>query len=277
MVAIGKKNRLSIVKQVDFGCYLDGGEEFAEILIPARYVPKDSDIGDVLEVFVYLDSEDRLIATTEEPFAEIGQCAFLEVIDIGEFGAFLNWGLLKDLFVPFKEQRIPMLIGKYYTVFLYLDSTSRIAASSKLSTFLKEENEGAFTVGQSVDLLIASRSDIGYKAVINHTHLGIIHNNDILNPINVGENLIGYIKSIRPDGRINLSPQPKGEDLRDPLAKKILAYLESQGGSTTLTDKSPPEEIYKIFNVSKSNYKKALGALYKQNRILLEKDLLTLL
>ncbi len=274
---VGKKNKLTVVKQVDFGFYLDGGEEFGEILIPTKYTAKDLEIGDKLEVFIYLDSEDRLIATTEEPFCEVGKCAYLEVVDIGDFGAFLNWGLMKDLLVPFKEQRIPMLIGKYYTVFLYLDKTGRIAASSKLSTFLKEENSGEFIAGQSVKLLVASRSEIGYSAVINNTHLGVIHNNEILNPINVGDSFTGYVKTIRTDGRINLSVQPKGEDLRDPLTKQILAYVEANGGSSTLTDKSPPEEIYRIFNVSKSNYKKALGKLYKDNRILLEKDTITLL
>jgi len=277
MPEVGKRNKLSVVKQVDFGFYLDGGEEFGEILIPTRYAPKDCEAGDVLDVFLYLDSEDRLIATTEEPFCEVGKCAHLEVVDIGDFGAFMNWGLMKDLLVPFKERRIPMLIGKYYTVYLYLDTTGRIAASSKLSTFLKEENSDNFVAGQAVDLLVASRSEIGYKAVINNTHLGVIHNNEILNPINVGDRLTGYIKNIRPDGRINLMIQPKGEDLWDPLSKQVLDYIEAQGGSITLTDKSPPEEIYRIFNVSKSNYKKALGKLYKQKRILLDKDTLTLL
>jgi uncharacterized protein len=275
MVEVGKKNALRVVKQVDFGLYLDG-EELGEILIPTRYVPKDSETDDILDVFVYLDSEDRLIATTEEPFAEVGTCGFLEVVEIGEFGSFLNWGLLKDLLVPFKEQRVPMQIGKYYTVFLYLDKTGRIAASSKLSSFLLEENKGAFTVGMEVKLHIASRSDIGFKAIINNSHLGIIHNSELLLPIHIGENMRGYIKGIRPDGRINLSLQPESKELVTPLSKRILNYIEAQGGVIGLTDKSAPEEIYEIFNVSKSNYKKALGTLYKEKRILLEKDSVSL-
>lgn len=275
MLEVGKKNSLTIIKQVDFGYYLDGGEH--EILIPTRYAPKDSQIGDILEVFVYLDSEDRLIATTEEPFAQVGKCGYLEVVDIGDFGAFLNWGLLKDLLAPFKEQRIPMQIGKYYMVFLYLDVTGRIAASSRLSSFLKETNDGVFIANQQVKLQIASRSDIGYKAVINDTHLGVIHNSEILQPINVGDNLTGYIKDIRPDGLINLMLHPVGKDARNDLKQRILDYLEAQGGSTTLTDKSEPEEIYNVFNASKSAYKKALGALYKEKRIMLDKDVLSLL
>lgn len=276
MAQIGKINKLRVVKQVDFGFYLDGGE-LGEILIPNRYFPENIDLDDFIEVFVYLDSEDRVIATTEKPFAQIGECAHLEVVQMGQFGVFMNWGLSKDLLVPFKEQRIPMQVDKYYTVYLYIDVTGRIAASSKLSTFLKEENEDVFVAGQAVDLLIATRSDIGYKAVINNTHLGIIHTNEILQAIHVGDKLTGYIKGIRPDGRINLTMQPKGEDLRDPLCRAILNYLEAQGGNSNLTDTSPPEEIYKTFNVSKSNYKKALGRLYKEKRILIEKDQLTLM
>lgn len=276
MLEIGKKNKLRVVKQVDFGFYLDGGDA-GEILIPTRYFPKNSDVDEYIDVFVYFDSEDRLIATTEEPFAEVGKCGYLEVVDIGEFGAFLNWGLMKDLLVPFKEQRVPMQVGKYYTVFLYLDATGRIAASSKLSSFLSEENKGTFVANQQVSLHVASRSEIGYKAVIDGTHLGIIHNSEILLPIHVGDNLKGYIKSIRPDGRIDLMLQPLSKELMDPLSEKILAYINAHGGSITITDKSNAEEIYRVFGVSKSSYKKALGKLYKERKIMLEKDVITLL
>lgn len=272
MLAIGKRNALRVVKQVDFGFYLDGEDEADEILIPSRYVPKGCDVDDILEVFVYYDSEDRLIATTEEPLAQVGSCAYLKVVDKNNIGAFMDWGLPKDLFVPFKEQRVPMQVGKYYTVYVYLDVTGRIAASSKLSLHLPEENNGHFITGESVTVHVASRSDIGYKAVINGTHLGVVHNSDVLQPIQVGENFTAYIKDIRQDERINLMLQPKGEDLRNPLAQDILAYIKSQGGSISLTDKSSPEEIYNQFKVSKSNYKKALGSLYKQKLILIEKE-----
>jgi hypothetical protein len=277
MLAVGKRNSLRVVKQVDFGFYLDDQETTEEILIPSRYVPKDCQVNDILDVFIYYDSEDRLIATTEEPYAQVGSCAYLKVVDKGSIGAFMDWGLPKDLLVPFKEQRVPMQVGKYYTVFIYLDKTGRIAASSRLSLHLQEENNDYFTEGEAVNIHVASRSDIGYKAVINGTHLGIIHNSDILQPIRVGDSFTAYIKNIREDERINLMLQPKGEDLRDPLAQEILTYIKAQGNSTTLTDKSTPEEIYSIFKVSKSNYKKALGSLYKQNLILIEKERVILL
>lgn len=271
MVAIGKTQPLRVVKQVDFGFYLDG-EELGEILIPMRYAPENCAVDDIIEVFIYRDSEDRLIATTEIPYAEVDGCGYLRVVELGQFGAFLDWGLPKDLLVPFKEQRVPMQVGKSYTVFLFLDVTGRIAASSKLSAFLKEENKGIFLVNQEVDLHIASRSEVGYKAVINGTHLGVIHTNDILQPIRVGDSMKGYVKGIRPDGRINLALQQKGQEAWDSLSQKILDHLKEQGGSSSLTDKSPPEDIYKTFNASKANYKKALGKLYKEKRIRLEKD-----
>lgn len=276
MIQVGKKNQLRITRQVDFGFFLDG-EELGEILIPQSLVPKGSAIDDVLDVFVYLDSEDRLIATTEKPLAEVDTCGFLKVVGISQFGAFLNWGLAKDLLVPFKEQRVPMEVGRYYAVVVYLDITGRIAASSKLSTFLSENNEGYFDVGQKVDLLIAMRSDVGYKAVIENTHLGIIHHSDVFQPIRVGDRLTGFIRTIRSDDRINLALQPTNENIRELLPAKIMSYIKSQGGSITLTDKSPPEDIYKIFHVSKANYKKALGTLYKEKCILLGKDIVRLL
>ena len=277
MAEIGKKNTLRVLKQVNFGLYLDG-ENLGEILIPVRYVPQGCKVDDMLEVFIYLDSEDRLIATTEEPFAEIGKCAHLKVLSTGDFGAFMDWGLSKDLLIPFKEQRVPMQIGKFYTVFLFLDVTGRIAASSKLSSFLQEEDDGKnFIEGQIVNLHIASRSEMGYKAIINDTHLGLIHNSDILAPIHMGDTMNGYIKSIREDGRINLSLQASGGEAIDTLSKNILEFLEAEGGSSELTDKSSPKDIYNIFNVSKSHYKKALGKLYKAKRIKIEKNQVTLL
>lgn len=271
MVTLGKKHRLHVLKQLDFGFYLDG-RELGEILLPLRYAPEHCAIGDSVEVFIYLDSEDRVIATTEIPYAEVGSCAYLKVVELGKFGAFLDWGLPKDLLVPFKEQRVPMQVGKYYTVFLFVDATGRIAASSRLSAFLKEENKGFFLVNQSVHLHIASRSELGYKAVINGTHLGMIHTGDILQPIRIGDDVEGYIKGIRPDGRINLTLQQKGQEAWDALSQKILDYLKEQGGSSPLTDKSPPELIYQTFNASKASYKKALGKLYKEKHIRLEKD-----
>jgi predicted RNA-binding protein (virulence factor B family) len=276
MIEVGKTNTLRVVKRVDFGMYLDD-EQMGEILIPNRYVPIGCKPDDMLDVFLYFDSEDRVIATTEIPKAEVGECAHMEVASTGAFGAFMDWGLTKDLLVPFKEQRIPMIKGKSYTVFVFTDKSGRIAGSSKLSSFLKEDNARKFKTHQKVDLQIASRSDMGFKAVVNNTHLGLIHNHDILQPIKVGEAMDGYIKNIRQDGRIDLTLQAQGVEVMDLLLTKVLEFITAEGGTTKLTDKSSPEAIYKAFRVSKSAYKRALGKLYKAKHIIIDKDLISLL
>ena len=272
MIEIGKTHTLKVTKHVDFGVYLEG-DDLEEILLPERYLPEDEsawDIGQLLTVFLYLDSEDRPIATTETPLAEVGGCACLTVVGKSEFGAFLDWGLMKDLLVPFKEQRVPMEVGRSYVVYLYLDVTGRIAASSLLSRHLSEVNDGMFSAGQEVDLMIGSRSDLGYKAIINGSHLGLIHNNEIVRPITIGDEFKGYIGDAREDGRLNITLQKPSLKMRGELADIILAYLKDNGGQSHLTDKSPPEDIYATFHVSKSNFKKALGKLYKARKIMLE-------
>lgn len=275
MVQIGNSAKLQVIKKVDFGLYLDGGE-FGEILLPARYVPHDWEMGGWLDVFIYLDSEDIIIATTERPYVEVGQCAHLQVVDLTASGAFLNWGLSKDLFVPFKEQRVPMERGKSYTVCVFQDASGRICASNKLDHFLYEEADGKFEINQAVDLLIASRSDLGYKAIINGTHLGLIHNNDILVSIRVGERMTGYIKHIREDDAIDISLQQQGEEMRDLLLQQILDDLKMSGGTSNLTDKSPADAIFQRYQVSKSNYKRAIGQLFKERKITITKDRITL-
>lgn len=269
MVQLGKTNTLHVTRQVEFGYYLDTGDGGDDILIPNRYVPQKLFEGDAIEVFVYCDSEDRLIATTETPRVEVGQCASLRVVEHSPFGAFLDWGLSKDLLAPFKEQRVPMQEGKSYVVYVFVDATGRICASSKLDHFLSEENKGAFRMGDTVQLLIASRSDLGYKAVINGTHLGLIHEHDVLQPLQIGSRIEGYVKLIREDGLIDLTVHPKGRDAVDQLSARILAHLAEHGGESTLTDKSPPEAIYETFQASKSHYKKALGKLYKEGKLTL--------
>ncbi|MCF6197000.1 MAG: S1-like domain-containing RNA-binding protein [Emcibacter sp.] len=278
MLEIGKTHTLKVTKHVDFGVYLEG-DDLEEILLPERYLPADEDVWDIgqfLSVFIYLDSEDRPIATTETPLAEVGDCACLTVVGKSEFGAFLDWGLMKDLLVPFKEQRVPMEVGRSYVVYLYLDVTGRIAASSLLSRHLSEINDGTFSTGQEVDLMIGSRSDLGYKAVINGSHLGLIHNNEIVRPIAIGDKFKGYIGDAREDGRLNITLQKPSLEMRGELADIILAYLKDNGGQCRLTDKSPPDDIYATFHVSKSNYKKALGKLYKARTIKLEDGQITL-
>jgi len=276
MVEIGKINNLKVVKNLEHGIYLDG-EHLGEILMPSRYVPDDCVVGESLEVFIYLDSADLLIATTEKPYVMVDECAYLKVVDINQAGAFLDWGLPKDLLVPYGEQISPLKIGQSYTVLVYLDeSTSRIAATQKLDSRLSEEAQ-YFKAGQAVDLLIFGKTDLGYKAIINNTHIGLIYKNEVFQTLTHGEKLKGYIKIIRPDKKIDLCLQLPGKDARDDLSSRILEYLKNNHGVSSLTDKSSPEDIYEIFGVSKKNYKKAIGTLYKKKLILIEKDKITLL
>ena len=275
MINIGKKNKLQIIKQVHFGVYLDGGG--IEVLLPKRYVPKGCKLHDYLDVFVYVDSEDRLIATTDTPYAQVDECAYLKVVSVNRIGAFLDWGLSKDLFVPRNEQVKPLVTGKSYVVYIYLDhETDRIAASTKLRDFLNETSV-YYKAGQAVDLLICAKTDLGYKAIINNTHFGLLYKNEIFQEISIGQKITGYIKHIREDKKIDLSLQRSAGEERDALTAKILADLKQRGGISNLTDKSPPDAIYRQFAVSKSNYKKALGRLYKQRLIQIEKTRIVLL
>jgi predicted RNA-binding protein (virulence factor B family) len=275
MIKIGQMNRLKVVKQVDFGIFL-AGADFGNILLPRRYVPAGVEPGDELEVFVYLDSNDEVIATTLTPKAMVGECACLQVKEINEVGAFLDWGLPKDLLVPYNEQHKPMEIGRHYVVTLFLDPYShRITASSRLSRHLDERAYG-LKPHQAVDLLICGRSEMGYKAVINHRFLGLIFRDDAFRPLSYGERVQGFIKAIRPDRKIDLSLQPSSREGRQDLAAQVLQYLRDNHGVSYLTDKSNPEEIYRQFNVSKGKYKNALSSLYKERKILIEKDKITL-
>ncbi|QCU90913.1 S1 RNA-binding domain-containing protein [Thiomicrorhabdus sediminis] len=275
MAHIGYLNTLEVVKEVEFGLYLDGAN-LGEILLPKRYVPAGVAIGDEIEVFVYLDSQDRLVATTDKPLAQLGQVACLKVVDVNRTGAFMNWGMPKDLFVPYAEQRVPMEQGRRYCVYLYLDKSGRIAASSKLSLYLSEQSKN-FKAGQAVTLLIVSQSKMGFTAVIDGTHLGLLHHSDLIQPLKIGQQLNGYIKGIRDDRKINLTLQPSGAQAHDDLADKIIADLRANDGVSSLTDASSPEEIFQRFRVSKARYKKALGRLYKAKKIDLSKQSVRLL
>ena len=275
MVNIGKINKLQILKEVSFGLYLDGGG--VEILLPKRYVPKGYKIHDFLDVFIYIDSENRLIATTETPYAKVDECAYLKVVSVNNVGAFMDWGLMKDLLVPHNEQVQPLVEGKFYTVYVYLDhETDRIAGSVKLRNFLNETSV-YYKEGQPVDLLICAQTDLGYRAVINNTHLGIIYENEVFQEISMGQKLKGYIKTIREDKKIDISLQRPAKEERDGLMINILDDLKQRGGTSDLTDKSPPDAIYRQFSVSKKNYKKALGRLYKQRLIKIDKKQISLL
>ena len=275
MIYIGRKNRMRVVKVVDFGLYLDGGDH-GEILLPGREDPRTSSPGEWLHVFIYRDSEDRLIATRQTPKAMVGECAYLKVRQQNDVGTFMDWGLSKDLLVPFSEQAWPMNPGRSYVVYVFLDpQTDRIAASTKYSRHLNEDGSG-FQAGEKVKLLIASRTSLGYKAVINNSHLGLIFKTDVFQPLKFGQQLNGYIKTIREDGKIDLALQPASDEVRDQLEGKILDYLHSHDGVSKITDRSPPELIYKTFKTSKANFKRALGRLYKKRRVLIEKHQISL-
>ena len=275
MSELGKLNTLTVLKRLDFGIYLDGGDG-EEILLPRRYVPEGCSVGDELEVFVYLDSEDMLIATTETPKAEVGECAFLEVLEVNRIGAFLDWGLPKDLLVPFGEQQKPMQVGQSYVVYLYVDPASeRIAGSTKLDKFLGDTSP-YYKERQAVDLLICGQTDLGYKAVVDGGTIGLLFKSDVLKPISIGQTMKGYIKHIREDKKLDLSLQLVTREALDDLSKRIIAFITAEGGQTTLTEKSSPEVIAKQFGVSKSSYKKALGKLYKKRLITIEKTHLAL-
>ncbi len=268
MAKIGQINHLQIVKEVDFGVYLNG-EHLGEILLPKRQVPEDARLNQWLDVFIYLDSQDRLVAGTDKPFASVGEVEFLRVTDVNATGAFLNWGMPKDLLVPYAEQRIPMEEGRSYVVFLYIDSSGRIAASSKLSLHLNEYNpdKDGFTKGQEVQLLISSRSDLGYSAVINRSILGLIHVSEVLQDLRTGQKLKGYISKVREDGKIDLILQQRGNKGKEELVDKIISYLEKNKGFSKLGDKSNPEDIFQQYRVSKANYKRAISSLYKSRKI----------
>ena len=276
MVQVGKFNKLQVVKEVDFGVYLDGGE-LDTILLPKRYVPKDCGIGDWIDVFLYFDSEDLLIATTEIPKVQVGQCELLKVIDINNAGAFMDWGLPKDLLVPYSEQHKPMEVGYSYVVYVFYDHDSdRIAASTRLQDHLAEESVWV-KPKQAVNLLIAGRTDLGYKAVIDNRYLGLIFRGDAFRPLKIGERVAGFIKSIRPDGKIDLLISQATLQGDHALGEDIIRHLKTSGGVSLLTDKSDPDDIYRTFKVSKKKYKQALGTLYKSKRILLAPDKITLI
>ncbi len=271
-VKVGRTNILRVVKRLPFGSYLSAGSEKEEILLPKRYEPENIKVDDLIKVFIYFDSEDRIIATTEQPLAQVDECAYLKVVDVNQVGAFLELGLMKDLFVPFAEQETRMEKGESYVVHVYLDEHSgRIMASSKLDKFLLETSH-YHKENQAVDLLIYAETDLGYKAAIGTTYMGLLYKNETFQELKIGDKLEGFIKTIRADKKIDLSLQLASEKTRASLANQIIDYLKANEGVSDITDKSPPELIYQQFTVSKKSYKKALGALYKRKQILISKD-----
>lgn len=273
MAVIGRFNSLQVVKHTEFGLYLDGTQH-GEILLPKRYVPKDqpSEVGDWLNVFIYLDSDDRLIATTQTPKVQVGGFASLKVVEINRIGLFLDWGLPKDLLLPHSEEKRPLQVGDYCVVYVYLDKrTNRITATARLDRQL-DNLPPRYSVGQAVDLLVVERTEMGFKAIIEGKHWGLIHKNEAFKFLRSGMREQGYIKELRADGKIALSLQPVGAEAAVELSQQILARLLEAGGSLPLSDKSSPEDIHRLFGVSKGTFKKAIGGLYKKGLILIHPE-----
>ncbi len=270
MISIGQIVELEVIKAVDFGFYLDA-KDLGEVLLPLKYAPSDLVEGDTIEVFLYLDSEGRPVATNQEPKAVVGEFAYLKVVDTSAVGAFLDWGLDKDVLVPFAEQHRPMEVGHSYLVYIYIGIDGRITASSKIDKFLDDEKPHNFKPQQAVNLIIANSTDLGYKAIINHSHWGVLYKNEVHQRLSFGQSKKGFIKHIRPDGKIDLSLQG-GQETRDKYAKIILNYLRKQNGFAPVHDKSDPQLISDLFGMSKGAFKRAIGGLYRQKIISIEKD-----
>jgi len=274
---LGEKNTLKAAWRVDFGMYLEGGGYDGKILLPERYVPEDLKVGDEIEVFLYLDNEERLIATTLEPKAMVGDFAYLEVSWVNEYGAFLDWGLMKDLFCPFREQKRRMEKGRSYIVHVHIDEESyRIMASAKIEKFLSpvplpgrydNKEDAPLKVDQEVDLLIWQKTDLGFKVIIDNKYGGLLYDTQVFRDIHTGDRVKGFISRIRPDGKVDCVLQRSGRQHTVDFADRLLRYLETQGGRCRLGDKSDAEEIKEQFGVSKRTYKQAVGDLYKRRLI----------
>ncbi len=268
MIKAGQFNQLKVIHEVPFGVYLDG-DEWGDILLPSRVVPRGTKVNDLLDVFIYFDSEDKVIATTLRPRAILDTCACLKVIDVNAVGAFLDWGLDKDLLVPRPEQQRPMETGKSYIVYLKLDNKGRIIASSKIDHFL-DKTPADYKPWDEVDVLVGQSTELGTKVIINDQHWGLIHTTDIFQTLSYGKRLRGFIKAVRADGKIDVALRKMGQGGVVDLAGRILADLSRSGGFLPLHDKSSSLEIMRTFGESKKNFKRAIGQLYKQGDIDIE-------
>lgn len=275
-IQLGKYNQLDVVKEVDFGMYLDGGED-GEILLPKRYVPEGCRPGDMLNVFIYLDMDERLVATTLHPYVQVGEFACLEVAWVNQFGAFLDWGLMKDLFVPFREQKMKMVKGNRYIVHVHLDEESyRIVASAKVERYLSKERP-VYRAGEEVEVLVWQKTDLGFKVIADNRFSGMLFHNEIFQTVEVGMKLKAYVKHVREDGKIDLQLQPGGARKIDDFTEVLLQYLKENEGYSSIHDKTDAETIYNTFGVSKKTFKKTVGDLYKKRLIVLEEEGIRLL
>lgn len=275
MIKLGRYNKLTISRFVDFGAYLTDGES-NEVLLPARYVAPDSAVGDEIVVFVYNDSEERPVAVTDRSFVQVGEFAFLQVADVNQYGAFLDWGVPKHILVPFAEQRIRMKQSGIYPVYVYLDHvTNRIVASAKLEKFLGNLMPD-YKPGQTVKALVWQHTDLGYKVIVDNLFQGMIYDNEIYAPLETGQTITAQIKHVRPDGKIDLTVGDKAVNRVYELSGKIIERLKAAGGSLNVCDTSTPDEIKAVFNCSKKDFKKAVGKLYKERLILISDNSITL-
>lgn len=270
-ILLGKYNQLEVVKFVDFGLYLNGGDD-GEILLPKRYIPEGTKEGDLLNVFLYLDNEERLVATTQTPLIQVGEFGYLEVSWVNQYGAFLNWGLMKDLFVPFREQKMRMVQGKSYIVYCYQDEESfRLMASAKVDKFLSKDRP-PYEAGEQVNILIWQKTELGFKAIVENKYAALLYDSEIFQPLHTGMQLKAFVKQVREDGKIDLILQKTGPRKVDDFAETLLKYIREHNGFTSFNDKSDAEEIYQTFGVSKKTFKKAVGELYKMRLIILQPD-----
>ncbi|WP_112479945.1 S1 RNA-binding domain-containing protein [Vibrio variabilis] len=272
MINIGRINQLEVIKEADFGWFLDG-EDYGSILLSKKHAPADIAIGDSVDVFIYFDADNQVVATTDTPIAQVGEWGLMKVEGINSVGAFASWGIKeKDLLIPFSEQRGRLSEGQTILVYVYTDKASgRIVGTTKFNKLL-DKTPARYQRNEQVDLLIAERSDLGYKAIVNGQHWGMIFPSDVIGKLFVGKKLKGFIKQIREDGKIDLSLQKIGVAKMDDLSEKILSLLEKKGGFLPLSDKSTPEAIFAAFKTSKGTFKKSIGGLYKQGKIRIEKD-----
>ncbi|ELB2198211.1 TPA: GntR family transcriptional regulator [Vibrio parahaemolyticus] len=272
MIKIGQINSLEVIKKADFGVFLDG-DDYGSVLLPNKHVPEGTELGDRIEVFLYFDSESQLAATIDKPIAQVGEWGLMKIEGINQTGAFVNWGIKeKDLLIPFSEQRARFTAGQNILVYVYTDKASgRIVGTTKFNKWL-DKTPANYEVNEEVDLIIAERSQLGYKAIVNGKHWGMIFPSDVFGKLFIGKKLKGYIKQVREDGKIDLSLQKVGVAKMDDLSSKIIDLLEKKGGFLPLNDKSSPEAIFDAFRTSKGTYKKTIGGLYKQGKIVIEKD-----
>ncbi|MGE4260351.1 CvfB family protein [Shewanella fodinae] len=276
MAELGKRCTLEVIKQVDFGVYLNAGE-LGQVLLPKKYVPKECQPGDQVDVFLYLDSDDTPIATTQKPLAQVGEFAYLKTIATGRYGAFLDWGLDKDLLLPFGEQRKPAEEGHSYLVYVHLNrADERIVASAKIDKFI-DQSPARYKEGQQVELIIAGTSDLGYKAIVNNRHWGVIYQNEVFRKLRFGQRLPGYIKRVRADNKLDLTLQKGDRQELDQQSQQILQKLQLAGGYLPFGDKTAPEVIYAELGMSKKAFKKSIGGLFKAGKLAIEDDGIRLL